>query len=237
MHSFSNSEVYFNNEQFYTSNGLYAHKLFFSNAFSGTKCTKDSVFTFQGYVYETKLGDVADYAFVSRKDTGLQNNIVCYGSLQADVLPLIDYYYQTLMSEKKLLRSHPDFYLINETGDALAKIVEASFFTRQIAVDEGIVKSIKSHLLSEPVRYNYFKQILEMFIIPVGEILFIHENVFNHAPILSFGIVMNENIAFTGNRKENPFHFQKCGLREVRLVRVNYRVTICYHDRSSKIQR
>ena len=30
---------------------------------------------------------------------------------------------------------------------------------------------------------------------------------------------MNENSAFTGYRKENPFHFQTFGLREVRLVR------------------
>ena len=38
MHSlFSNCEVYFNNEQVYTSNGLYAHKSFLSNEFSGTK--------------------------------------------------------------------------------------------------------------------------------------------------------------------------------------------------------
>ena len=32
---------------------------------------------------------------------------------------------------------------------------------------------------------------------------------------------MNENSAFTGNKQENPFHYQKFGLREVRIVRGN----------------
>ena len=41
MHSlFSNCKVYFNNEQVYTSNGLYAQKAFISNEFSNTKGTK-----------------------------------------------------------------------------------------------------------------------------------------------------------------------------------------------------
>ena len=32
---------------------------------------------------------------------------------------------------------------------------------------------------------------------------------------------MNENSAFTGNKQENLFHYQKFGLREVRIVRGN----------------
>ena len=44
MHSlFSNLEVYFNNEQVYSSSGLYAQKSFLSNEFSAMQGTKDSI--------------------------------------------------------------------------------------------------------------------------------------------------------------------------------------------------
>ena len=133
------------------------------------KVTKDSVFTCQGYEYETTPGDISDSAFVSRKDTGLQKEIVCYGRLQADVFSSDRLLLPNVNVRIKLLHSRPDFYLISDTNGAYAKIVEASLFTRQVAVDEGIVKSIKSHLVSKPVGYNYFEQLLKTFIIPRGQ--------------------------------------------------------------------
>ena len=57
------------------------------------------------------------------------------------------------------------------------------------------------------------------FIIPSGQNQFIQENVFNNAPIRRPAIAMNTNSAFTGNFQENPFHYEKFGLRELRIVR------------------
>ena len=57
------------------------------------------------------------------------------------------------------------------------------------------------------------------FIIPSGQNQFIQENVFNNAPIRRIAIAMNTNSAFTGHFQESPFHYQKFGLRELRIVR------------------
>ena len=58
-------------------------------------------------------------------------------------------------------------------------------------------------------------------IIPSGQNQFIQENIFNNAPIRRVAIAKNTNSAFTGHFQENPFHYQKFGLRELRIVRGN----------------
>ena len=86
MHSlFPNLEVYFNNEQVYSSNGLYAQKSFLSNEFSGTQGTKDSISVCQVYLYEEQPNDVDDEAFNERKKTRTQEETNCYGRLHADI--------------------------------------------------------------------------------------------------------------------------------------------------------
>ena len=61
--------------------------------------------------------------------------------------------------------------------------------------------------------------IARTFIISSGQNQFIQKNVFNNAPIRRKAIAMNTNSAFTGHFQENPFHYQKFGLRELRVVR------------------
>ena len=61
--------------------------------------------------------------------------------------------------------------------------------------------------------------IARIFIIPSGQNQFIQENVFNKAPIRRIAIAMNTNSAFTGNFQENLFHYQKFGLRDLRILR------------------
>ena len=61
--------------------------------------------------------------------------------------------------------------------------------------------------------------IARTFIVPSGQNQSIQENVFNNAPIRRVAIAMNTNSAFIGHFQENPFHYQKLGLRELRIIR------------------
>ena len=52
MHSiFSNVEVYINNQQIYNSNGLYAHKSYFSNKYKAAISEYEGVLPCEGYDY------------------------------------------------------------------------------------------------------------------------------------------------------------------------------------------
>ena len=61
--------------------------------------------------------------------------------------------------------------------------------------------------------------IAQTFIVPSGQNHFFQENVFNNAPIRRSAIVMNTNSAFTGSFPEKSSHYQKFGLRELKIFR------------------
>ena len=54
---------------------------------------------------------------------------------------------------------------------------------------------------------------------PNGQNQYIHENIFNNAPIRRLPIAMNTNAAFTGSLKTNPVDYEKINLRSIRIVR------------------
>ena len=78
--------------------------------------------------------------------------------------------------------------------------------------------SIKYQLTHQPTCYNFMETIARTCIIPSGQNQFIQENVFNIAPIRRLAIAMNTNSAFIGHFHENPFHYQKFGLQEFRIL-------------------
>ena len=84
-----------------------------------------------------------------------------------------------------------------------------------MVVNEVYHQTVKYQLTHQPVCYNFIETIARTFIIPSGQNQFIQENVFNNAPTRRVAIAMNTNSAFTGYFQENPFHYQKFGLREL----------------------
>ena len=113
----------------------------------------------QDYVYEEQPNDVDDEAFKERKKTGTQEEINCYGRLHADIFTCDKLLLPIVNVRIKLIRSRPSFYLISDLDNVQARTIEASIFTRQVAVEESYFRKIKSTLAVEPARYNYFEQV------------------------------------------------------------------------------
>ena len=223
LHSlFSNCEVYFNNEQIYTSNGLYPHKAQISNEFSGTRGLKDSIGICQGYQYENIPNDFNSAPFTGKVMTVNTGEKMFYGKLAIDVFTCDKFLLPNIKVRIRLIRSRPNFYLIStQTKNFHATIKEASLFTRVVAVDEPCIRTIQAKIKERPARYNFTEVLSKTFIIPNNQNQFIHENIFNNAPIRRIAIAMNTNTAFTGTLGTNPFHYRKFDLREVRIVRGN----------------
>ena len=220
MHSlFSNCEVFFNNEQVYTSNGLYPHKAFVSNEFSGTKGTKESISFCQGYDYEKDPSAFGEELFVTRKGKK-SDTVAFYGKLCVDIFTCDKFLLPNVNVRLRLVRSRPIFYLISQQNkNFIGKILEATLFVRQVAVEDRIYKDLHNTLQLRAARYNFSEILAKSFIIPSGQNQYIHENIFDNAPIRRLAIAMNVNTAFTGTLKTNPFHYQKFGLSSLRLVR------------------
>ena len=66
------------------------------------------------------------------------------------------------------------------------------------------------------------------YITPARQSQFIHENMFNSAPLRRIAIAMNSHSAFNGSFAENPFWYQQFNLRDIRILRGGQ--PIVHHD-------
>ena len=149
----------------------------------------------------------------------LSNGTTYYGKLPNDLFQCENLLLPNTKVRLKLIRARPNFYLISYNPHVSLKVLDCSLFTRRVVVIEVYHQTIKYLLTHQAAGYNFMEINPRTFIIPSGQNQFIQENVFNNAPIRRISIAMNTNSAFTGHFQENPFHYQKFGLRELRIVR------------------
>ena len=98
----------------------------------------------------------------------------------------------------RLIRARPNFYKISDNPNVSLGIVDSSLYTRRIALKDEYHKKRMDMLAYTPVEFNYLETLAKTFIIPTRQNQFIHENIFNNAPVRLIAIAMNTNSAFTG---------------------------------------
>ena len=226
MHSvFSNVEVYFNNQQIYNSNGLYAHKAYISNNFKGAISEYKGVLHCEGYDFEENPDEcqelpMAEPFFTRRMKMFIRpDGFMLYGKLGIDFFSTSELLYPNMKVRIRLIRARPNFYMISDNPNVSLGIVDCSLYTRRIALKDDCHKKRMEMLAYAPVEYNYMETLAKTFIIPARQNQFIQENIFNNAPIRRIAIAMNTNSAFTGSFTENPFWYQQFDLRQIRILR------------------
>ena len=213
---FSNCEVYLNNQEMYNSNGLYAHKALISNELNASTMNNEGILAFQGYEFEKDPIDYGKRPFKDREEELLLKDAVSlYGKLANDLFQCEKLLLPNTKNRLKLIRVRPNFYMISYNPHVSLRVLDCSFFTRRVVVNEVYHQTIKYQLTHQPGCYKIMKTIARTFIIPSGQNQFIQKNVFNNTPIRRIAIAMNTNSPFTGNFQEKPFHYQKFGLREL----------------------
>ena len=108
--------------------------------------------------------------------------------------------------------------MISYNSPVSLKALDCSPFTRRVFVNEVYHQTIRYQLTHQHSYYNFMETIGRTFIISSGQNQCIQENVSNNAPIRRIAIAMHTNSAFTGHFQENLFHYQKNGLRELRII-------------------
>ena len=211
MHStFSNVEVYINNQQIYNSNGLYAHKSYISNFFKAAISEYKGASHCEGYDYE---GDTEDFSnplldpFFTRRMKLLRrpDGFMLYGKLGIDFISTSELPYPNMNIRLRLIRARPTFYMISDNPNVSLGIVDCSLYTHRIALKDDYHKRRMDKLTYAPVENNYLDTLAKTFIIPARQNQFIPENSFNKAPIRRVAIAKNTNCAFIGSFTENPF--------------------------------
>ena len=225
MHSiFSNVEVYINNQQIYSSNGLYAHKSYIPMNFKAAISEYKGVLHCEGYDYEQDPENIANplpYPFFTRRMKLLSrpDEFMLCGKLGVDFFATCELLSPNMKIRLRLIRARPNFYMISDNHNVSLGIVDCSLYTRRIALKDDYHKKRTDMLAYAPVEYNYLETLAKTFIIPARQNQFFQENIFNNAPIRRIAIAMNTNSAFTGSFTENPFWYQQFDLRQIRKLR------------------
>ena len=204
LHSiFSNVEVYINNQQIYNSNGLYAHKSYFSNNFKGAISEYKGVLYCEGYDYEEFPDGIMEAplseSFFTRRMKMLSrpDGFMLYGKLGVDFFSTSELLYPNMKVRLRLIRARLNFYMISDNPNVSLEIVDCSLYTRRIALKDDFHKKRMDMLAYTPVEFNYLETLAKTFIIPARQNQFIQENIFNNAPVRRIAIAMNKNSAFT----------------------------------------
>ena len=182
MHSiFSNVEVYINNQQIYTYNGLYAHKSYISNNFKAAISEYKGVLHCEGYDYEQDPEDTSiplpDPFFTRRmKLLSRPDGFMLYGKLGIDFLSTSELLYPNMKTRLPLMRARPTFYLISDNPNVSLGIVDFSIHTRRIALKDDYHKKSMDILADAPVEYSYLETLEKTFIIPARQNQFFQEN-------------------------------------------------------------
>ena len=206
--------MYIENQQIYNSNGLYAHKSYFSNNFKGAISEYKGVLHCEGYDFEVNPDDIQDSPlsdpFFSRRLKMLlrSDGFTLYGKLGVDFFTTSELLYPKMKVTIRLIRARPNFYMISDNPNVSVGIVDCSLYTRCIGLEEDYHKKMDM-LEYAPVEYNYMETLAKTFIIPSSQNHFIRENIFSNAPIRRIAIAMNTNSAFTGSFSEKPFWYDQ----------------------------
>ena len=215
---FSNVEVFINNQQFYNSNGLYAHKSYISNKFKGVlHCDGYDDEEFPDQIMEAPLSE----PFFTRRMKMLSrpDGLMLYGNLRVDFSSPSELLYPIMKVRLRLIRARPNFYMISDNPNVNLGIVDCSPYTRRIALKDNYHRKRMDMHAYTPVGFCYLETVAKTFILPARQNQFVQENIFNNAPYRRIAIAMNANSAFTGSYTENLFWNQLFDLRQVRILR------------------
>ena len=119
----------------------------------------------------------------------------------------------------RLIRTRPNFYMINDNPNVSLGIVDCSLYTRRIADKDDYHKKPMHMLAYTPVELNYLETLAKTFTIPARQNQFIQENVSNNAPVQRITIAVITNSAFPRSYTEIAFWYQNFDLRQTRILR------------------
>ena len=151
---FSNVEVYINNQQFYNSNGVYAHKSYISNNFKGAISEYKGLLHCEGYDFEEFLDEIKEAPlsepFFARRMKMLSkpDGFMLYGKLGVYFFSTSEIFYSNMKIGIRLIRARPNFYMISDIPNVSLGIVDCSLYTRRIALNNNYHRKRMACLLT-----------------------------------------------------------------------------------------
>ena len=170
--------MYINNQQIYSSNGLFAHKSYKSNNFKAAIPENKRVLHCEGYDYEQDPEDISNplpAPFFARRMKLLSrpDGFMLYGKLGIDFFSISELLYSNMKIGLRLIRARPNFYMVCDNPNVSLGIVDCSLYTHRIALIDDYHNKRMDVLAYAPVDYNYLETLAKTFITPSRQNQFI----------------------------------------------------------------
>ena len=157
LHSiFSIVEMYINNQQIYSPNGLYAHKSYISNNFKAAISEYKGVLHCEVYDFEQDPEDnnnpLPDHFFTKRmKLLNRPDGSMLYSKLGSDFFTTSELLYPNMKIRLRQIKARPNFYMISDNPNVSLGIVDCSLYTCRIALKDDYHKKRMDMLTYAPV--------------------------------------------------------------------------------------
>ena len=137
--------MYINNQQFYNSNGVYAHEPYISNNLKGAIIECKWVWQCECYDFEEFFHDIKTLLsgpfFTRRMEMFTRpNGFMLYGKLGVGFFSTSDFLYPNMKIRRRLIRARPNFYMISDNPYVSLGTVDCSLYARRIALNDDYHK-------------------------------------------------------------------------------------------------
>ena len=193
---------------------MHAHKSYISNNFKAAISEYKGVLHCKGYDHEESPDKIMEAPFSEpfftrrMKLLSRSDGFMLYGKLGVLFFSTSELLYPNMKIRLPLIRARPIFYMISDNPNFSLGNGDCSLYTLRIALEDDYHRRRMDMLVYTPVEFNHLETLAETFIFPARENQFIHDNIFNNAPVRQISIAMNKNSAFTGSYTEKPFWYK-----------------------------
>ena len=169
-----------------------------------------------------KMDAAANTAHVERLTWTDKSRIAeFYGPLHLDFLRHSRYLISQVPMRLKLVRSKPEFALLNFGAalDVKIEILHATLHVRRVTMNPSVINGHNAGLARQNALYPVNHTELFSFTIPAGQKSYIKDRISPSQTPKFLAIMMVTNEAFNGDMKKNPFNFQHFNLNKIQLFR------------------
>lgn len=221
LHSlFSQVDVYLNQTLVSPPHNNYAYRAYIENLLNYDETAKNTHLGTVLWAADT-AGHMDSFTnnegLKKRRDLFFENKCDMIGHLHSDIFNQEKLLLNGVELRIRLVHSRDGFAIMDKTGACTYKITEASLFVRRVKISPGILIAHANSLTKTTAKYTITRVEVKNLVLHSGIQAESMDNVILGQLPKRIILGLVSNLAFNGNRTQNPYNFHNHGLNYLAL--------------------
>ena len=225
LHSlWSYVEVYVGDKQINCTNSTsYPYLSFFQSLINNSKTRQDTILKASGLYLDNNEATAENPNYKARRTLTAKGKACDFiGKLNIDLFKSDKFLIHSLPLRIKLVRSDDSFVLHHKKTASTETLYsvhlkEAKLVLTHKTATENVIGAVERALKLKPALYDFERQLLKSFPIPVQSLNYSIENAFTAQIPEKLIIAFVQTSAFNGRQDLNPFNFENCNLKSLQI--------------------